>query len=96
MYSEEMQLRGLLEDGVLPSMKLSDDAIGKVEDPLVKQIMETMRQTGGAFSHFDSTVSSDVYKESEAQIQKLIAGQATAAQVTEALQEVQQEANAKS
>ncbi|AGA57755.1 MAG: sugar ABC transporter substrate-binding protein [Thermobacillus sp.] len=96
MYSEEMQLRGLLEDGVLPSMKLSDDAIGKVEDPLVKQIMETMRQAGGAFSHFDSTVSSDVYKESEAQIQKLIAGQATAAQVTEALQEVQQEANAKS
>ncbi|REJ13261.1 MAG: sugar ABC transporter substrate-binding protein [Paenibacillaceae bacterium] len=96
MYSEEMQLRGLLEDGVLPSMKLSDDAIGKVEDPLVKQIMETMRQTGGAFSHFDSTVSSDVYKESEAQIQKLIAGQATAAQVTEALQKVQQEANAKS
>lgn len=96
MYSEEMQLRGLLEDGVLPSMKLSDDALGKVEDPLVKQIMETMRQAGGAFSHFDSTVSSDVYKESEAQIQKLIAGQATAAQVTEALQKVQQEANAKS
>jgi len=96
MYSEEMQLRGLLEDGVLPSMKLSEDALGKVEDPLVKQIMETMRQAGGAFSHFDSTVSSDVYKESEAQIQKLIAGQATAAQVTEALQKVQQEANAKS
>ncbi len=96
MYSEEMQLRGLLEDGVLPSMKLSDDALGQVEDPLVKQIMETMRQAGGAFSHFDSTVPSDVYKESEEQIQKLIAGQATAAQVVEALQKAQEKANSKS
>jgi raffinose/stachyose/melibiose transport system substrate-binding protein len=95
MYNEEMQLRGLLEDGVLPSMKLSGDALGQVEDPLVKQIMETMRKAGGAFSHFDSTVQSEVYKESESQIQKLIAGMATAAEVAEALQKVQQAANAK-
>ena len=95
MYNEEMQLRGLLEDGVLPSMKLSEDALGKVEDPLVKQIMETMRKAGGAFSHFDSTVQSEVYKESESQIQKLIAGMATAAEVTETLQKVQEAANAK-
>ena len=95
MYNEEMQLRGLLEDGVLPSMKLSGDALAKVEDPLVKQIMETMRKAGGAFSHFDSTVQSEVYKESEAQIAKLIAGMATADQVAEALQKVQDIANSK-
>ncbi|TLS48663.1 extracellular solute-binding protein [Paenibacillus antri] len=94
LYNDEMQLRGLLEDGVLPSMKLSDDALSKVEDPIVKEVMNLMKTAGGAFSHFDSVVQSDVYKESEAQIQKLIAGQASPEQVGEAMQKVQDTANA--
>lgn len=94
LYNDEMQLRGLLEDGVLPSMKLSESALAKVEDPIVKEVMSLMGSAGGAFSHFDSVVQSDVYKESEAQIQKLIAGQASPEDVGRAMQSVQEEANA--
>jgi len=95
MYNEDIQLRGLLEDGVLPSMKLSDDALAKVEDPLVKKVMQIMSNAGGAFSHFDSTVPSDVYKETEAEIQKLIAGLTTPQAMGDALQAVQDAANAR-
>ncbi|RAV06599.1 extracellular solute-binding protein [Paenibacillus sp. YN15] len=95
MYNDEMQLRGLLEDGVLPSMKLSADALGKVQDPLVKQVMDIVNKAGGAFSHFDSTIQSEVYKETETQIQKLISGGATAKQVADKLDQVQKQANSK-
>jgi raffinose/stachyose/melibiose transport system substrate-binding protein len=95
LYNDEMQLRGLLEDGVLPAMKLSDEALAKVEDPIVKVVMDIMKNSGGAFSHFDSTVQSDVYKVSEEQIQLLIAGEASAQEAGDALQKVQDEANAK-
>lgn len=95
LYNDEMQLRGLLEDGVLPSMKLSQEAFAKVQDPLVNKIMQVINKAGGAFSHFDSTVQSEVYKEAEAQIQKLIAGSATPKQVTDKLEQVQKSANSK-
>ncbi|GIP16430.1 ABC transporter substrate-binding protein [Paenibacillus montaniterrae] len=93
MYSEEMQLRGLLEDGVLPSIKLSSDALSKVEDKIVKKVITIMGEAGGAFSHFDSTVQSSVYKETEDTILKLIAGQETAQSVADQLQAVQDKAN---
>lgn len=95
LYNDDMQLRGLLEDGVLPSMKLSADALGKVQDPLVKSVMDIVNKAGGAFSHFDSTIQSEVYKETETQIQKLISGGATAKQVTDKLDQVQKQANSK-
>jgi len=95
LYNDEMQLRGLLEDGVLPSMKLSADALAKVDDPIVGKVMQIMSGAGGAFSHFDSTVQSEVYKETEAEIQKLIAGKSSAQQVGDALQKVQEAVNAK-
>jgi len=92
LYNDEMQLRGLLEDGILPSMKLSDEALAKVEDPIVKKVMQIMGTAGGAFSHYDSTVQSEVYQESELQIQKLIAGQSTPQAVGEAMQKAQAKA----
>lgn len=95
MYNEEMQLRGLLEDGVLPSMKLPEQSLAMVEDPIVKKVMEILANAGGAFSHFDSTVPSDVYKETETEIQKLIAGQTTPEAMGDALQAVQDKANAR-
>jgi len=94
LYSEEMQLRGLLEDGVLPSIKLSDDSITKVEDKIVKKVINIMKESGGAFSHYDSTVSSAVYKETENLILKLIAGQKTPEAVADELHAVQTSANA--
>ncbi|MNP87611.1 hypothetical protein D3C76_1886380 [compost metagenome] len=56
--------------------------------------MQIMNKAGGAFSHFDSTIQSEVYKETEAQIQKLISG-STPKQVTDKLDQVQKSANSK-
>jgi len=89
MYSDEMQLRGLLEDGVLPSIKLSGDATSKVEDKVVNKVIQVMGKSGGAFSHFDSTVKSEVYKESEDAILKLITKNETPQSVADILQAVQ-------
>ncbi|WP_040951995.1 ABC transporter substrate-binding protein [Gorillibacterium massiliense] len=88
LYNEDLQLRGLLEDNVLPAMKLSDDAIGKVTDPIVKIVLQGFNTAGGLFSHYDSTVGSVIYSESEKQIQKLIAGDTTPEKMGEALQKV--------
>lgn len=93
LYSEEMQLRGLLEDGILPSIKLSGDATNKVEDRIVKKVITIMSESGGAFSHFDSTVQSAVYKESEDVILKLIAGKETPQSLGDKMQAVQDKAN---
>jgi raffinose/stachyose/melibiose transport system substrate-binding protein len=95
LYNDEMQLRGLLEDGVLPSMKLSDEALAKVTDPLVKQVMETMKNASSSFVHFDSVVQKAVNSESEVILQKLIGGKATAQAAGDALQKVQEVENAK-
>lgn len=99
LYTDDMQVRGLLEDGLLPSMKLSADAQARIDaeltDPVVKQIMGTMNAAGEAFSHFDSVVQSEVYTESELQIQKLIAGQSSAEDAGAAMQKAQDAANAK-
>lgn len=94
MYSDEMQLRGLLEDGVLPSMKLSDESISQVTDPVVKQVLDVLGKASATFPHFDSVVQSKVYTETETQLQKLIAGKATPQQVGDAIQKVQDAENA--
>ena len=92
MYSDEMQLRGLLEDGVLPSMKLTDAS--QVTDPIVKQVLDVLNGAGASFPHFDSIVTSKVYTETETQLQKLIAGKATPQEVGDAIQKVQDAENA--
>lgn len=94
LYSDEMQLRGLLEDGVLPSMKLSDESVGQVSDPLVKQVLDVLGKAGTTFPHFDSVVQSKVYTETETQLQKLIAGKAKPEDVAKAIQKVQDAENA--
>nr|WP_202887627.1 extracellular solute-binding protein [Cohnella zeiphila] len=94
MYSDEMQLRGLLEDGVLPSMKLSDESIAQVTDPVVKQVLDVLKNAGTTFPHFDSVVQSKVYTETETQLTKLIAGKATPQEVGNAIQKAQDAENA--
>ena len=96
LYSDEMQLRGLLEDGVLPSMKLSEDSLAKLTDPVVKQVLEVMKGAGSTFVHFDSVAQKAVYSESELQLQKLIGNKASAEQVGKAMQKIQETENAKS
>lgn len=88
MYNDEMQLRGLLEDGVMPAMKLSPEVMAQVEDPVVKQVLDVAAASGGAFSHFEISIPSKVYTETEIQLQAIIAGQATAQQAGDAIQKI--------
>lgn len=96
LYNDEMQLRGLTEDGVLPSMKLSEQSLAKVTDPVVKQVLEVMKGAGSTFVHFDAIAQKSVYNETELQVQKLIAGSVTAKEVGDAIQKFQETENAKS
>ncbi|GKU78109.1 extracellular solute-binding protein [Paenibacillus sp. L3-i20] len=88
LYNDEMQVRGLLEDGVLPSMKISGDAVTKVTDPVVKQVLDVAGKAAGAFSHFEIIIPSKVYTETEVQIQAIIAGQTTGQKAADAIQKI--------
>jgi len=94
LYNEEMQLRGLVEDGVLPSLKLSDEAISKVENPATKEVLDVLKKSAGGFMHIDQIVG-DSYAETERQLQKLIGGQTTPQDAAAAIQKVQDEVNSK-
>jgi raffinose/stachyose/melibiose transport system substrate-binding protein len=96
MFNEEMQLRGLVEDGVLPSMKLDETVLEKnITDELMKEIVAVLNTAQSSFPAFDSLVQADVTTEiSNIQIQKLIGGQSTPEQAAEQIQKVQDEANA--
>jgi len=88
MYTEEIQVRGLLEDGVLPSMKVSPDSVNKVENELTKAALNVLASSASSFPHFDAVVPGEVYKEVENQIQKLAAGKVDAAGMGAAIQKV--------
>jgi raffinose/stachyose/melibiose transport system substrate-binding protein len=95
LYNDEMQLRGLLEDGVLPSMKLSDESLAKVTDPVVKQVLDVMKAAGTTFVHFDAIAQKPVYSETELQLQKLIDKKTSAQEVGDAIEKIQETENAK-
>lgn len=88
LYSEEYQIRGFKEDGVLPSMKVDPSKL-PTENPLTKEAIAINAAAGSVFPHFDSLVAATVNGEFEKQIQNLIAGKATAQKATEAIQQVQ-------
>ncbi|OKP84172.1 ABC transporter substrate-binding protein [Paenibacillus helianthi] len=96
MYNEEMQLRGLVEDGVLPAMKIDQAVLTKnITDDLMSEIVAVLNNSESSFPAFDSLVQADVTTEiSNIQIQKLIGGQTTPEKMGEALQKIQEEANA--
>lgn len=93
LFSEEMQLRGLAEDGVLPSMAVSEDKLNaSIQDDLMKDITKVLGATKGSFPAWDSQVAQDINTEfSGVQIQKLIGGQSTPEKVAADLQKVTDE-----
>ena len=95
LYNEEMQIRGLVEDGVLPAMKFDEEVLTKnITDDLMKEIVAVLNASETSFPAFDSLVQADVTTEiSNIQIQKLIGGQTTPEKMAEELQKVQEEAN---
>ncbi|WP_068616877.1 ABC transporter substrate-binding protein [Paenibacillus tuaregi] len=93
LFNEDMQLRGLAEDGVLPSMAVSEDKLNAtVTDDLMKDITKVLSSTKGSFPAWDSQVAADINTEfSAVQIQKLIGGQTTPEKMAQDLQKVTDE-----
>ncbi|SET58485.1 ABC transporter substrate-binding protein [Paenibacillus sp. NFR01] len=96
LFNEDMQLRGLVEDGVLPAMKIDQSVLNQnITDGLMSEIVAVLNSAQSSFPAFDSLVQADVTTEiSNIQIQKLIGGQTTPEKMGAALQKVQEEANA--
>ncbi len=96
MFNEDMQIRGLVEDGVLPAMKMDVSVLASsLNDTLMKEIVDALENSETKFAAFDSLVQTDVTSTiSNVQIQKLISNQTTPKKMAEALQKVQDEANA--
>lgn len=90
-YNEDMQVRGLVEDGVLPAMKLDEKVLtDSITDDLMKEIVAVLNASKTSFPAFDALVQADVTTEiSNLQIQKLIGGQTTPEKMAEELQKVQ-------
>ncbi|REE80165.1 carbohydrate ABC transporter substrate-binding protein (CUT1 family) [Paenibacillus taihuensis] len=94
MYNDEMQIRGLEADGVLPSMKVSSSKLANAKvSGLVKEIIEVGNKASGAFPAFDSLVQPDVNTALSEGIQKLIAGKTTPKAMLDAVQKAQNAAN---
>jgi raffinose/stachyose/melibiose transport system substrate-binding protein len=94
MYNDEMQIRGIEADGVLPSMKIDSAKVAKAKvSDLVKEIIAVGSKASGAFPAFDALVQTDVNTAISEGIQKLISGQTTAKKMLDEVQKVQQAAN---
>jgi raffinose/stachyose/melibiose transport system substrate-binding protein len=55
-----------------------------------------MKAAGSTFVHFDAVAQKSVYSETELQLQKLIAGNASPQEAGDAIQKLQETENAKS
>lgn len=94
MYNDDMQIRGLEADGVLPSMKVDSKKLAAAKvSPLVKEIIAVGNRASGAFPAFDSLVQADVNTAISEGIQKLIGGKVTPKAMLDAVQKVQTAAN---
>lgn len=94
MYNDEMQIRGLEADGVLPSMKVSSAKLANAKvTPLVKEIIAVGNKASGAFPAFDSLVAADVNTALSEGIQKLIGGKVTPKAMLDGVQKAQNIAN---
>lgn len=89
-YNEEVQKRALLEDKLLPSMKLSDLSD---MDPLMNEILTVMAGASSRWPAFDAIVQPVVTYEIGVGLQELVGGINTPADVAANIQAVQDKAN---
>lgn len=90
-FNENVQKRALMEDKLLPSMKLSD--LSGI-DPLMNEVLTVMSQASSSWPAFDSIVQPIVTAEIGVGLQELIGGLNTPEKVAENIQAVQDKANA--
>ncbi|MCR2804316.1 ABC transporter substrate-binding protein [Paenibacillus soyae] len=90
-FNENVQKRALMEDKLLPSMKLSD--LSGI-DPLMNEVLTVMSQASSSWPAFDAIVQPIVTAEIGVGLQELIGSLNTPEQVAENIQAVQDKANA--
>ncbi|TYP68928.1 ABC transporter substrate-binding protein [Paenibacillus methanolicus] len=89
-YTVETQKRTLLEDKVLPSMRMSD--LSGV-DPLMSEVQRTLANASSAWKAFDSIVQPKVGADLGVGLQELIGQVKTPSEVAAHIQETQRIAN---
>ncbi|GAB6929831.1 extracellular solute-binding protein [Paenibacillus sp. JCM 10914] len=95
MWTDEMQLRGLKEDGVLPAMKMDLDTMNSTsDDPLMQDIFKAVSEIDKSFPAFDALVQADVNTALSMGIQQVIGGELDAQKMLENVQAAQEAANA--
>ncbi|GGH25386.1 ABC transporter substrate-binding protein [Paenibacillus segetis] len=95
MWTDEMQLRGLKDDGVLPAMKISLDQMKSTsDDPLMQDIFKAVSEIGTSFPAFDALVQAEVNTALSMGIQQVIGGEIDPAKMLENVQAAQDAANA--
>ncbi|MUT65848.1 extracellular solute-binding protein [Paenibacillus sp. NEAU-GSW1] len=90
-YTEEVQKRTLVEDKLLPSMKLSD--LSGV-DPLTTEILTVMANASSSWKAYDAIVQPAVGAEVNVGLQELIGKVSTPEKVAAKIQAAQEKANA--
>lgn len=95
MWTEEMQLRGLKEDGVLPAMKMDLEQMKTTsDDALMQDIFKAVSEIGTSFPAFDALVQAEVNTALSMGIQQIIGGEIEPAKMLENVQAAQEAANA--
>lgn len=95
MWTEEMQLRGLKEDGVLPAMKMDLEQMKTAsDDPLMQDIFKGVSEISTSFPAFDALVQAEVNTALSMGIQQIIGGEIEPAKMLENVQAAQEAANA--
>lgn len=97
MWTDEMQLRGLKEDGVLPAMKMDLEQMKTTsDDPLMQDIFKGVSEIGTSFPAFDALVQAEVNTALSMGIQQIIGGEIEPQKMLENVQAAQDAANAAS
>ncbi|GGD57850.1 ABC transporter substrate-binding protein [Paenibacillus nasutitermitis] len=95
LWTDEMQLRGLKEDGLLPAMKIDLEQMKSTsDDPLMQDIFKAVSEIGTSYPAFDALVQAEVNTALSMGIQQVISGELDAAKMLENVQAAQDAANA--
>lgn len=93
-WTEEMQLRGLKEDGVLPALVIDAERLADtVSDPLLQDIFNGVEQIDISYPAYDALVQTPVNEALGLGFQQVLSGAAVPGAMLEALQRTQQAAN---
>lgn len=95
MWTEEMQLRGLKEDGVLPAIRMDLEQMRTASnDALMQDIFTAVSEIERSFPAYDALVQAEVNTALSIGIQQIIGGEIEPAKMLERIQAVQNRANA--